>query len=162
MRRHTKIALAILAFLLVYFIMVYAQLSGQSRKAFRQQDADHFLTDLAKAFEREDPSAVTSFAWEDAKVAGDTLQQVRNLLHQAFTQMKDPKVSYRDMRLVNDRDTIAHVQTVVTVSDGGDVKYSSPVTFKLERREIPHLEGLITVYDWKVVNVEAQMPTGIP
>ena len=161
MRRSSKIILAIWAFIIIYFVMVYMQLAGQSRKDFTQADADTFLKELALAFEREDPSAVTSFAYPDAKVAGQRLKAVRNLLHQGFSQMRDPVVEYSGTRLTNDR-SIAHVQTNVTVKDEGSagaVRYSAPVSFKLERRSIPHLAGLIHVYDWKVVNVDAQMPT---
>lgn len=163
MRRSSKIILAICAFFLVYFVMVYVQLSSQSRQYFTQKDADTFLSELAQAFHREDPNAVVSFAYPDATVAGQTLQSVRNLLHQGFTNIKDPQVTYQDMRLVNDTQrNMAIIQAKVNVVDngaGGEVKYSAPVTFTLERRAFPHLLGLITVYDWKVVTVEARLPT---
>jgi hypothetical protein len=159
MRRSSKIALAICAFIVVYFAMVMIQLSGQSRKEFTQTDATNFLHDLGEAFKRSDASACVSFAWPDAKVAGEQLEFANNLLRNFFQQAKDPHVDFREVHLVNDRD-FAFVQAKITALDGTDVKYSpsTPVTFKLERRTIPHLMGLVTVYDWKVVNVEAQLP----
>jgi hypothetical protein len=161
MHRSSKIVLAILAFLLVYFIMVYVQLSSQSRKDFVQADADNFLKELALAFEREDTSAVTSFAWPDATVAGQQLTSIRNMLHNGFMNMKSPKVGYANTRLLQDG-SFAHVQTEVSVTDGGVVPYPpAPVTFKLERRTTPHLGGLVNVYEWKVVNVDAQLPAGV-
>jgi hypothetical protein len=158
MHRSSKIVLAILAFLLAYFLMVFLQLNSQSHKTFEQVDAENFLKELALAFEREDASAVTSFAWPDATVAGQQLAQIRNLLHQGFMNMKEPKVSYTNTRLLQEGAN-AHVQTNTSVTDGGVVRYTSPITFKLERRTTPHLGGLINVYEWKVVNVQAQLPT---
>jgi hypothetical protein len=160
MRRSTKIFIAICAFALVYVIMVYMQVAGISKKEFKQADAVQFLNDIGEAFKREDSSAVLSFAWPDATVAGQDLKQIRDLLRRAFAQMKNPKVQYSDVRLINDRD-FAYVNATVTVTDtgAGTVPFpGQPVGFKLERRKVSYLLNIIQSYDWKVVNVEANIP----
>ena len=76
MRTSSKVILGICAFLLVYLLMVYGQLAAQSKKEFTQQDADHFLSELGGAFQRGDASACVSFAFPDATVARQNLDDL--------------------------------------------------------------------------------------
>lgn len=160
MRRSSKIALGVCAFTLIYLLMVYFQLANQSRKEFTQADGTQFLHDLGEAFQRSDASACVSFAFPDATVAGQKLKEIQSLLHNAFQNIKDPKVDYKDVKVETAEDQ-ATVKANVTVTDAAtnEVKYSGQaVVFKLERRSIPHLGGLLSVYEWKVANVDAQLP----
>jgi ketosteroid isomerase-like protein len=161
MRRSSKIYLAICAFALVYIVMVYMQVAATSRKDFTREDAVIFMKELSEAFQREDASAVLSFAWDDAKVAGQDLAQIRNLLHQVFANMKDPKIEYRDVQVIRDRD-FATVSAIISVTDRstGTTPYpAQPVAFKLERRKVSYLLNLIQSYDWKVGKVEGNIPS---
>jgi hypothetical protein len=166
MRRSSIIILGVCLFLLILLVMIYVPLHNQSKPELTQQDAEKMLRDLGDAFQRESSSAVLSFASPDAKVAGRDLENIRTLLNQAFHAMKDPKVEWENVAL-NREGPEVHVTAKVTVKDLGDgsagsVPYSSNMGFKLERRAEPHLFGLVQVYTWKIVDVDApHLPSGL-
>jgi len=166
MRRSSIIILGVCLFILVFLAMVYIPLRGQSKPEMTQEDAVKMLNDLGDAFQRESSSAVLSFASPDAKVAGRDLDNIRALLNQAFRAMKNPKVEWENVAFTHEGAEV-HITAKVTVKDlgegsAGSVPYSANMGFKLERRAEPHLFGLVQVYTWKIVDVDApNLPTGL-
>jgi hypothetical protein len=166
MRRSSIIILGVCLFLLILLVMIYVPLRSQSKPEMTQQDAEKMLNDLGDAFQRESSSAVLSFASPDAKVAGRDLENIRSLLNQAFHAMKNPKVEWENVAFSHEGAEV-HVTAKVTVKDLGEgsagaVPYTANMGFKLERRAEPHLFGLVQVYSWKIVDVDApNLPTGL-
>jgi hypothetical protein len=167
MKRSSLVALIVCGILLVYLGTVYFSVQSQSRPNFTQQDAVAFLDRLARAFDASSTEGVLAFAAPDAKVAGRDLDNIRQLLHQAFAAMKQPHVQFSNLSFDKRDETTAYLRFDASVVDNGpggyasgSNLYSARMGFTVRRILMPKLWGLMHVYEWKVTDVDApHLPT---
>jgi hypothetical protein len=159
MRRSSKTALAVCAVLAAYLLAVYIPISRLSHPDFTESDGRQFLTEMEQAFRAENASRVTSYAWEDAVVAGQTLSDIRRMLQRAFAYLRNGEFNLTMLRFSREGDRAkivlrAHVEDK-TMGVSSEQIYNHPVQFELERRSVPQMLGLTSIEQWKIVAVDA-------
>jgi hypothetical protein len=162
MKRSSLITLIVCGILLVYLGTVFFSVQSQSRPDFTQQDAVAFLDRLAKAFDAGSTEGVLSFAAPDAKVAGRDLDDIRQLLHRAFYNIKDPHVQFSNLNFDKRDETTAYLRFDAQVVDkgqsggtGDSSLYTARMGFTVKRILMPKLGGILHAYEWKVTDVDA-------
>jgi hypothetical protein len=168
MRRSSIFILGAVAFLIAFAAMVAIPLSRQSMPEITQKDAEQILEGLGNAFEKESVGGVTSYAAEDADIAGRRLEQIRQLLQAAFRNMKDPQVRWSEFNFTRERGNRATIHATVNVADaapGADPQTTfgpARVEFVLERRTYPQMLGLMQVHKWKITQAAIPNLPDIP
>ncbi len=164
MRTSSKIVLIICGALLVLLAAVYIPILSDTHPEFTEQDAHDMLNRLADAFVRKNTEAVLGFASPDVKAAGQNLEQLRDLLHRFFGTARNLEVQFRDMRYSRSGNTVTLDTQAVAgelppgSKDFTETYYNRPVRFVVQRRSIPHLWGMLKTYEWKITEVDAEIP----
>jgi hypothetical protein len=161
MKRSSKMMLIACGLIVVLLAAVYIPILSETQPQLTEKGASEMLGRLADAFYRKNASDVVSFAADDAKVAGRTLQTMHDYLKRAFANTKDLDVRFTDLRYSRQGETVT-LDTFVTASEKqansqqpGAELYHHPVSFTVKRRAMPHMFGLFNTYEWKITNVEA-------
>jgi hypothetical protein len=166
MKKSSIIILAVCAFLLIFLVMVYIPLRGMSQENFTQQDAEQMVAKMAEAFEDKSSARLLSYVSPDANVAGRNLENIHRLLQQYFSVLKNPKVNVSNTDFNKEGET-AQIRADVAVKDEGAsadpaASYRGRIGFTIKRVPEPHLLGLMTIYRWKITEVDApNIPTGL-
>ena len=161
MKKSSKMMLIACGVIAVLLAAFFIPVLTDTQPELTQKDAEKMLERMSDAFYRKNDRDVISFAFDDAKVAGRTLQTMHEYLKRAFVNVKDLDVHFTDMRYKRDGERVK-LDTFVTASDknrstgqAGETYYRQPVTFTVDRRAYPHLLGLVYTFEWKISQVEA-------
>jgi hypothetical protein len=162
MRTSSKIILALCIPLLILLVTLFIHISSESQPELNEKDANALLARLAKAFLHENVGEVLSFAAPDAKIAGQTLETIRDYLRRAFASSHNLDVEFRDVQYKRSGDEIildAHAfagERQAGSKEYSQTYYNQPVRFVLHRRSTPYLGGLLKSYQWKITEVAAE------
>lgn len=161
MKKSSKIMLIACGVIAVSLAAYYIPVLTDTQPQMSEHDAAQMLERLSDAFYRKNDRDVISFAFDDAKVAGQKLQTMHEYLKKAFVNVRDLDVRFSDMRYSRDGERVK-LDTFVTATDKsrstgqtGETYYRQPVTFTVDRRAYPHLLGLVYTFEWKISEVEA-------
>ena len=161
MKTSSKILLGISIALLILLVTLFTQYLNETEPDLTEPQARVMLDKLAKAFFHENVGEVLSFAAPDAKVAGRTLEQIRDYLRRAFSQSHNLEVRFRDVQYQRHGNTVtldAHAEAGERPPGSPnftDTYYTQPVRFIVQKRSTPFLGGLLRTNQWKIIEVEA-------
>jgi len=165
MRTSSKIILALCVPLAVLLITLFIHISSESQPELSEKDANELLSQLARAFFHEDVNEVLSYASPDAKIAGRTLEIIRDYLRRGFASAQHLEVQFKDVQYQKKGEEVILDTHAVAgelppgSKDFSETYYSRPVRFVLHRRATPYLGGLLNSYKWKITEVSAE---GLP
>src|SRR5262249_42335310 len=106
MRTSSKIILALCVPLAILLVTLFIHISSESQPDLTEKDANALLARLAKAFFHENVGEVLSFAAPEAKVAGQTLETIRDYLRRAFASAHNLDVEFKDVQYKRSGDEV--------------------------------------------------------
>ncbi len=156
MKTSSKVMLIASFCILVVLGASYYQLVSTSMPELTRQQANDILTDLSESFKLGKVSKIMAYAAPDARIGGRTKRQIESLLAHGMQYVKEPEVRFTDVIYTRDGEKVT-LNMKVTVRDLStkETLYASMVSMTLTRRATVYAGGLVTVYEWKVTNVDA-------
>jgi hypothetical protein len=167
MRRSSKALLVLSFFLAAGLVSFYVPLLRESQPDFSEKDSHEMLDRLAEALNDKSVDRVLAFAAPDAVIVGRSNKQLRDDLRRGFASARYLDVAFSDRRYARQGDTVTLGVHVIAgekppgSAQVGEMYYDDRLQFTLRRREIRHMGGLFSTFEWRVTQVTgANLPSG--
>jgi hypothetical protein len=155
MRKSSWIVLGICALLIFGLVTAYF-LSQAGPDTLTQPVAESMVKEMQTAVRHKSVNTIMSYLApsEDLRIANLRPEQIRTLLARAFQAMPEPRAEVNNLTFAGgDHDATVGFDLVIH-NDGRDhtaVDYSGHITLQLQRVAVPHLMGLYTTREWRIV-----------